>query len=48
VFHLGEVDEDTLFTFRHTFFVLFLLIGVVGGFLGSDSGSPQIPLPSWL
>jgi hypothetical protein len=38
--HRGEVDEDTLFTFRHTFFVFFLFVGVVGGFSGSGSGSP--------
>jgi hypothetical protein len=44
--HRGEVDEDILSTFHHTFFVLFLLVGVVGGFLGSGCGSPHIPLPS--
>jgi hypothetical protein len=44
--HHGEVDEDTLSTFHHTFFVYFLYACVVGGVPGSGSGPPQIPLPS--
>jgi hypothetical protein len=44
IYHLasrpGEVDEDALSTFRHTFFVLLLFVGMVGGSSGWGSCSP--------
>jgi hypothetical protein len=42
----GEVDEDALFTFRHTFFALVLFVGTVEGSLGWGSSSSHILLPS--
>jgi hypothetical protein len=39
--HRGEVDENALSTFHHTFFTFFLLVGAVGGFLCSGCGSPK-------